>query len=388
MRLYEFQAKQLFQKYGILPEDYRFAVVSSPKSLKSALHRVGRGPWVVKAQVLAGGRGKAGGVKRVQNQKELAGVLKDLLGKSLVSVQTGAQGEKIHRVLIEKSQDIRRELYLGIVQDRKSGRPVVLASSRGGMDIEQVAKENPSQVIRIPIDPLVGLMDHEARNIAFMLGVGFLLSPFCRLLRKLSEFYFTYDCTLLEINPLAEVEPGGLLPLDAKVIVDDSALFRHPELAGLRDDQPLEPAERDALKNGISYIRLSGSVGCLVNGAGLAMATMDLVKSHGGEPANFLDVGGGANVEQVKAAFRILLSDRHVKAVLVNIFGGIMKCDIIAQALTQAVKAISLKVSLVVRLEGNRAPEGKKILDGSGLRITASDDLSEAARLAVQLAGA
>jgi succinyl-CoA synthetase beta subunit len=389
LRLYEFQAKELFRRFGILPESSPFVVFSKPVVRKSLLRPLGRGPWIAKAQVLAGGRGKAGGVKRVHKPSELSGILKGWLGRTLVTAQTGPSGEKIRRVLLEKAQPIRRELYLGVVQDRSSARPVLLASSMGGMDIEEVARKNPDQLARIPIDPLTGLLDYQVREAGFALALGPALPAFCRLAKKLSEFYFHYDCTLVEINPLAEIgDMGNLIPLDAKVVIDDNSFYRHPDLLEFRDAQFTRPAERQALKSGISYIRLSGRVGCLVNGAGLAMATMDLIKQHGGEPANFLDVGGGAGVEQVTRAFRILLSDRNVKAVLVNIFGGIMRCDIIAQALTRAVKAVSLRVPLIVRLEGNRSPEGKKILRDSGLRITASEDLSQAAQLAVQAAKA
>jgi succinyl-CoA synthetase beta subunit len=385
LRLYEFQAKELFRRFGILPENYPSVVFSKASVRKADLKPLGKTPWIAKVQVQAGGRGKAGGVKLVKDPRELSGLLKAWIGTKLVTAQTGPAGEKVRQVLLEKAQPILRELYLGVVQDRAAARPVLLASSVGGMDIEEVAHKTPEKLVRIPIDPLTGLLDYQAREAGFSIGVGPALPAFCRLAKKLSEFYFHYDCTLVEINPLAEVgAPGTLLPLDAKVVIDDNALYRHPELSEIRDNQLMTPAEKQALKSGISYIQLSGSVGCLVNGAGLAMATMDLIKQHGGEPANFLDVGGGASVEQVTRAFRIILSDRKVKAVMVNIFGGIMKCDIVAQALVQAVKAVSVKVPLIVRLEGTHAAEGKKILRDSGLQITAAEELSQAARLAVE----
>ena len=389
MRLYEFQAKELFRRSGILPESYSSVIFSRPAVRKATLRLLGRAPWIAKVQVLAGGRGKAGGVKLVKGPRELPGLLKGWIGKSLVTAQTGPSGEKVRKVLLEKAQPVLRELYLGVVQDRASACPVLLASSVGGMDIEEVARKSPEKLIRTPIDPLTGLLDYQAREAGFALQLGPALPAFCRLAKKLSEFYFQYDCTLVEINPLAEVgKPGNLLPLDAKVVIDDNAVYRHPDLVEFREDQEMSSAERQALKSGISYIRLFGSVGCLVNGAGLAMATMDLIKQHGGEPANFLDVGGGASVEQVTRAFRIILSDKSVKAVLVNIFGGIMKCDIVAQALTQAVKAVGIQVPLIVRLEGTHAAEGKDILRDSGLKITAAEELSQAAQLAVQAARA
>lgn len=379
MKLYEYQAKALYEKIG-LPKPIGEPVFSL-NEIPKALKKIGKGPWAIKAQVLAGGRGKAGGVKLVQSLAEAKEFSKKLLGKSLVTHQTGPKGEKVVGLLIEKSlPKISREMYVSVLLDRKSGMPILLASKQGGMDIETLAHDNPDAILRYPIDPTLRLPGYKARLIAKDLGFrGKTINAGASVLTKLVQLFFQVDASMVEINPLAEAEDGTVLALDGKITTDDNALFRHLDQSEWKEKMPQPAAEKKAQKAGISYIKLDGNIGCLVNGAGLAMATMDIIKLHGGNPANFLDVGGGANTKQVTEAFKIILSDRNVEGILVNIFGGIMRCDVIAEGVLAAAKQVKMKVPLVVRLEGNKAQEGKEILSKSKLSIIAASGLAEAA---------
>ena len=379
MKLYEYQAKSLFRSSGIpTPEG---AVFDRTSDLPLLLKRLGRGPWALKAQILAGGRGKAGGIKITSNPKEAKQFSTHLLGKTLITNQTGPRGERVGALYVEKSiPKISKELYAAVLIDRSIGKPVLLASREGGMDIEVLARERPESLIKVVIEPDRKFPQFEGRDIAHQLGLkGTSINAAGTLLSKLVDVFFKTDAMLVEINPLALLENGTLMALDGKISTDDNALFRHADQAIARTKAPMPAAEKKAAKANISYIKLEGNVGCLVNGAGLAMATMDLIKFHGGEPANFLDVGGGANESQVTEAFKIILSDKKVKGVLVNIFGGIMRCDVIANGIVAAVREVKLKVPLVVRLEGNKSDEGKNILKKSKLPIVPATNLSEAA---------
>ncbi len=383
MKLYEYQAKAVFERYG-LPKPVG-EVVLKPADLSKALKKVGKGPWAVKTQVLAGGRGKAGGVKLVKTPKEAAAFVKQFLGKSLVTHQTGPHGEKVVAILVEKAQpEIAQEMYVSVVLDRKSGAPLLIASREGGMEIESLAKEKPDAILRFPIDAIDRLPGHRARLIARDLGLrGKSIIDGARFLTKLTDIFFETDANMVEVNPWVVTKDGSLIALDGKISTDDNAFYRHADQTEWRALQPQSPAETRAAKAGLSYIKLDGNVGCLVNGAGLAMATMDIIKLHGGDPANFLDVGGGANTQQVTEAFKIILSDKRVEGILVNIFGGIMKCDVIANGILGAVKQVKLKVPLVVRLQGTNAEQGKKILADSKLPIKTASSLAEAAKLIV-----
>jgi succinyl-CoA synthetase beta subunit len=350
---------------------------------------------VVKAQIHAGGRGKGTikdnpkqhGVHLVRSHEEAATVAKNLLEKKLVTIQTGAEGQTIRRILVEAGCEIARELYLGIVLDRAAGLPVLMASSAGGMNIEEVAEKTPELIFKETFCPAAGLQSYQVRKLAAQLKLtGSSVRSAEKFMKSLAKLYVDLDCSLVEINPLVVTKAGDLIALDAKISFDDNALFRHPQLAELRDIAEEDPNELRAGKAGLSYVQLDGNIGCLVNGAGLAMATMDLIKLHGGEPANFLDVGGGANTEQVTEAFRILLSDKNVKAVLVNIFGGIMRCTTIASAIVEAYKQVGFNVPLVVRLEGTEVEQGRKILAESGVDIIAAKDLTDAANKVVAVA--
>ncbi|HND63855.1 MAG TPA: ADP-forming succinate--CoA ligase subunit beta [Elusimicrobiota bacterium] len=390
MKLHEYQAKSLMDGFG-LPV-LTGAVIGKPGETAAALKKTGKGPWVLKAQVHTGGRGKAGGVKLVKTPKDAAAFAKGLLGKTLVTHQTGPQGLVVRKILAEPAVQVERELYVAVTLNRKTGKPVMILSAQGGMDIEELAATAPEKILRFDIDPLRGLEAFQAREAAFAAGLtGDLLSPAVSFFRNLTKLFIASDASLVEVNPLG-VRKGkkgpSLLAMDAKVTIDDNAAFRHADLFDQADLADLTAAERRAGKVGLSYIRLDGNIGCMVNGAGLAMATMDIIKLHGGEPANFLDVGGGATVDQVTEAFKIILSDAHVKVIFVNIFGGIMKCDVIAQGIVQAVHKTGLDRPLVVRLEGNRVEEGRKILAESGLAITPASDLTEGAKKAVALAAA
>ena len=383
MRLHEFQAKALFAEYGIpVPTG---VVVDSPKAVTKALAKFKGKPCVVKAQVLAGGRGKAGGVRVARTAKEARAAVTALLGQRLVTKQTGGQGELIRRVLVESAAEIQHEFYVGLIIDRGRETPVLLVSREGGMAIEELAARAPSKILKEPLDVTVGLQPYQARKLVYALG---LTDPKhveqgVALLGNLARLFLELGGALAEINPLALTKERGLMAIDAKLTLDDSALARRPDLGNWADPRDLHPLEAKARKVGINYVGLDGTIGCMVNGAGLAMATMDIIKLHGGEPANFLDVGGGANVEQVREAFRLILSDDQVKAVLINIFGGIMKCDVIAQGIIEAAKVVKPKVPLVVRLEGTRVQEGRKLLAASGLRIVSAATMEEAAKQAV-----
>ena len=384
MNIHEHQGKELLRRYGVaVPEGQACFTVDEAIA---AAERLGF-PCVVKAQIHAGGRGKAGGVKLVKNVGEARAAAEALLGKTLVTAQTGAQGRVVRRLLVEQGCAIARELYLGMVVDRTSGRVTAMASTEGGVEIEEVAARSPEKILRETVDPAVGFAPYQGRRLAFGLGftkeqvgsaVGFMTA--------LARCFVESDCSLAEINPLVVLATGQVLALDAKIGFDDNALFRHADLRALRDPSEEDPRETEAAKHDLSYIALEGNIGCMVNGAGLAMATMDTVKAAGGMPANFLDVGGGANVDKVRAAFRILLSDPAVKAIFINIFGGILRCDVLAEGVVQAAREIGLKVPLVVRMEGTNVEQGKKILAESRLDIITASDMADGARKAVAAA--
>jgi succinyl-CoA synthetase beta subunit len=384
MNIHEFQAKQLLGRFGVpVP---RGAVAESAEAARRAAEEIGF-PCVVKAQIHAGGRGKAGGVRVARSGEQAEENARALLGKPLVTHQTGPQGRVVRRVLVEEGLKIARELYLGMVLDRGLSRVSVLACAEGGVEIEDLAARTPEKILREPIDPAVGLLPFQARKLAqgLQLDAG-LRAPFGELLRGLYRAFTELDCALVEINPLTVTEEGRLVALDAKMNFDSNALYRQREIEALRDVHEENPKELEAGRLGLSYIALDGNIGCMVNGAGLAMATMDIIKLFGGEPANFLDVGGGASREKVTAAFKILLSDPKVEAVLVNIFGGIMRCDVIAQGVVDAAREIGIRRPLVVRLQGTNVEQGRRILSESGLRIIAADTMAEAAEKAVRAA--
>ncbi len=383
MKLVEYEGKDLFMKYNI-PVAKRYGVIKSVEELKDL--KIDEYPVVIKAQVLAGGRGKAGGVKIANNEDEAKEIIKNMLGMTLVTHQTGPKGVKVDEVLIEKASDIEREIYISVVIDRKIGSPCVIASKEGGMSIEELAKEKPELIVRIPVDVEFGLMDWQARELAYKLDIPKpLFCDFTLFAKNLVRLFIEYDASLVEVNPLIITKKTTLIALDSKVIIDDNALFRHKDIVELPDRESSE-LEKEAKKIGINYIGLDGYVGCMVNGAGLAMATLDTIKLAGGDAANFLDVGGGANVEQITNAFKIILKDPKVKVVLVNIFGGIMKCDNIAKGIVEAAKNVKINVPVVVRLEGTNVEEGKKILKESGLEFEHADTLWEACQKAVSLA--
>jgi len=377
MKVHEYQAKSLLQKFGVtIP---RGEVTDNADEAREIAKRLG-GRVVVKAQIHAGGRGKGGGVKVAKSADEAYDLAKSILGMTLVTHQTGPEGKRVRKVMIEEALDIDRELYLGITLDRGISRPVMMASKFGGMEIEEVAAKDAAAIVKEPLDPSLGMFPFQARKLAFSLGLsGDAYKKALQFLPALFRAYVETDASLAEINPLVVTKSGNVLALDAKMNFDDNALFRHPDIKEMRDVTEEDPLEVEASKFGLNYIKLDGNVGCMVNGAGLAMGTMDIIKLYGGEPANFLDVGGGASEEQVKNAFRIILSDRNVRAVLINIFGGIMRCDIIANGVVAAVKEMGLEIPVVVRLEGTNVDEGKKILRESGLKITPAEDLADAA---------
>jgi succinyl-CoA synthetase beta subunit len=390
MKIHEYQGKELFRRYGIpvpigiAAESIEDALGAIPKVQKEAGTQV----VVVKAQIHAGGRGKGGGVKVAKGQSEAEGAVRKLFGMQLITHQTGPEGKKVQRLLIEQGLDIDREYYLGLTLDRQTGKTTVMASTEGGMDIEEVAHKTPEKILRVAIDPGFGLQDHQARTLGFGLGLNAKqVAQFVKVLVALARMYDDMDCSLVEVNPLITTKDGRVLALDAKVNFDDNALYRHPELTDWRDLSEEDPAEIEAKKYDLSYISLDGTIGCMVNGAGLAMATMDIIKFYGGEPANFLDVGGGATTERVTAAFKIITRDTRVRGIFVNIFGGIMKCDTIANGVVTAVKEVGLKVPLVVRLEGTNVELGKKILRDSGLNLETASDMADGAQKIVALAG-
>jgi len=378
MNIHEYQAKQLLKKYHV-PVANGIPAFSVDEAVKAA-EDLGGPVWVVKAQIHAGGRGKAGGVKVVKSIEDVKAESERLLGATLVTHQTGPQGKEVHRIYIEEGSAIARELYLSMVVDRGSSRVAFIASTEGGMDIEEVAAKTPEKIVTLHVDPASGLMPHHGREIAFSLGLeGDQIKQCGKLIANLYDAFVDTDMSLLEINPLVVTDGGDLVCLDAKVNFDGNALYRHPDIQELRDETEEDPSELEASNAGLNYIKLDGEIGCMVNGAGLAMATMDIIKLYGSEPANFLDVGGGAQKDQIVKAFKIITSDPSVKGILINIFGGIMRCDIIADGVVEAVKEVSLSVPLVVRLEGTNVEKGKAILDASGLAITSADNLADAA---------
>ena len=387
MNLHEYQSKQLFAKYG-LPVPQGIAVETIEEALQ-AVEQLGGKQWVVKAQVHAGGRGKAGGVQLVDTAEAACAFVRQWIGQQLITYQTDEKGQPVSKILIEECSDIGQELYLGAVVDRSSQRIVFMASTEGGVEIEKVAEQTPEKILKAIIDPLTGAQPYQGRKLAFQLGLqGKQVKQFTDMFLKLAKLFQEQDLALMEVNPLVITKGGDLLCLDAKINVDNNAIYRQPELAAMQDPSQEDEREAYAAQWELNYVALDGNIGCMVNGAGLAMGTMDIVKLHGGEPANFLDVGGGATKERVSEAFKIILSDDNVKAVLVNIFGGIVRCDLIAEGIIGAVKEVGVSVPVVVRLEGNNAELGTQILADSGLNILAANSLVQAAEQVVNAAGA
>ncbi len=378
MKIHEHQAKKILKQYGVkVPEG---KVIESAAEAYDVAKRLGL-PVAVKAQIHAGGRGKGGGIKLARTPEEAESAARRMLGSRLVTPQTGAEGKQVRRLLIEKGQGIKKEYYLGIVIDRSQERPVIMASSEGGVEIEEVARRDPQLILKVHVDPSVGFLSFQARQLAFGLGLeAALVGRFGQFVAALYEAFRATDASLAEINPLILTVEGDFLALDAKMNFDDNALFRHPEIAELRDFEEEDPLEIQASRFGLNYIKLDGNVGCMVNGAGLAMATMDIIKLWGGSPANFLDVGGGASTEQVKNAFKILVADKNVKAVLINIFGGIMRCDIVANGVIEAAKDVGVEIPIVVRLEGTNVEQGREILKNSGLNFQVASGMADAAQ--------
>ncbi len=385
MKIHEFQGKEVLGRHGVPVPKGR--VAESADAVRAAAVELGGGTVVVKAQIHAGGRGKGGGVKVVRDPDAAAAAAKAMLGMTLVTHQTGPEGRRVGRVLIEEGLRIGRELYLGLVIDRSRACPVLMVSPDGGVEIEKVAAETPDRIFKVLIDPALGLLPFQARELAFKLGLtGDQVGKAVRLMTAAYQAFLATDASLVEINPLVVTEAGDLLALDAKVTFDDNALYRHADLKAYRDLTEEEPLEIEASKHSLNYIKLDGSIGCMVNGAGLAMATMDIIKLAGGEPANFLDVGGGANADQIKNAFRILMSDTHVRAVLINIFGGILRCDVLAEGLIAAVRDLGVRVPIVIRMEGTNVEQGKQMLKDSRLNFTTADTMADAAERVVALA--
>ena len=386
MNLHEYQSKRIFAEYGVpVPAG---KVASNEAEAVAAAGELPGPVWVVKAQVHAGGRGKAGGVKLCRSAPEVGKAAAAMLGQRLVTPQTGAAGLPVHEVYVESGSAIARELYLSVLLDRERSRIAFIASAAGGMNIEEVAANEPEKILRIDVDPAAGLQGYQCRRLAFGLGLeARQIAEFERIARALYRLYLERDLSLVEINPLIVTQEGGLVALDAKINVDANSLFRQPALAALRDPSQEDEMERQAAEHELNYVSLDGNIACMVNGAGLAMATMDLIKLHGGDPANFLDVGGTATAERVTAAFRLILSNARARAILVNIFGGIVRCDVIAEGIIQAVKVAGVKLPVVVRLEGTNADKARALLAASGLAITVAKDVSDAATKAVRLAG-
>jgi succinyl-CoA synthetase beta subunit len=386
VKIHEYQAKSVLARFGVpVP---RGEVAFTPAEAVDVARRLGGPIAVVKAQIHAGGRGKGGGVKIARSIDEVEQFAKQLIGMTLVTHQTGPEGKTVGRVLIEEGLDIDRELYVSILIDRATASPVIIASAAGGMDIEEVAAREPEKILREHINPGTGIVPFQGRKLAFGMGLsGAAVNKLVKLLEAIYRAFIDTDASMIEINPLILTRGGDLLALDAKVSLDDNALYRHPDLKELRDLSEEDPLEVEASKFSLNYIRLDGNIGCMVNGAGLAMATMDIIKLAGGEPANFLDVGGGANAEQIKNAFRILMADKNVKAVLINIFGGILRCDVLAAGVIAAVTELGVPVPIVVRMEGTNVEEGKQMLRESGLSFTTADSMGEAAEKVVALAG-
>jgi len=386
MKIHEYQAKAILARYGVITP--RGEVAFTKEEAREAAQRLKSQVCVVKAQIHAGGRGKGGGVKLARSADEAAEIASQILGMNLITAQTGPQGRIVKRLLIEEGLDIKRELYLSLLIDRETGRPVFMASASGGMEIEQVAKDNPGAILREHIHPAVGLQPYQARKIAFGLGLtGEQATAATPFFQALYRAFIDTDASMVEINPCVLTGDGKLVALDAKVTFDDNALFRHKDLRELRDLDEEDPLEVEASKYGLNYIKLDGTVACMVNGAGLAMATMDIIKYTGGSPANFLDVGGGATADQVKNAFHILLSDPEVRAVFINIFGGILRCDVLATGVVAAAKDLHVQIPIVVRMEGTNVERGQQILRDSGLNFTIADGMKDGAQKVVALAG-
>ena len=384
MNIHEYQAKQLLKKYGVAVPKGGVAYTAA-EAVKAA-EELGGGVWVVKAQIHAGGRGKGGGVKVVKSVDDVRKTAGDMIGMTLVTHQTGAEGREVKRVYVEEGCDIARELYLGMLIDRATSRITIMASTEGGMDIEEVAEKTPEKIMRVSIDPASGIQAFHARKLAYGLGLeGDQVKSATKFIMAMYAAFTDLDASIVEINPLVVTGAGDVMALDAKMNFDDNALFRHKDVMALRDEDEEDPMELEAAKHELNYIKLDGSIGCMVNGAGLAMATMDIIKLYGGEPANFLDVGGGATKERVTTAFKLILSDPNVESILVNIFGGIMRCDVIAEGVVAAAREVSLDVPLVVRLAGTNVDLGKKLLEESGLPIVSADDLDDAAQKAVKV---
>jgi succinyl-CoA synthetase beta subunit len=384
MKIHEYQAKEILRGYGVAVPKGKL-VNSAAEAVAAAKELMqGKPVSVVKAQIHAGGRGKGGGVKLAKSPEQAGEIFSQIMGMQLVTHQTGPQGQKVRKVYIEEGCDIARELYLGVTLDRASGRNTFMASSEGGVEIEEVAAKHPEKILRVSVDPVIGIAGYQARDLAFGLGLsGAAVNSFAKFANAMYNAYIATDASIVEINPLVVTKQGEVIALDAKINLDDNALYKHKDLAALRDPDEEDPREAQAKEFDLSYVGLEGNIGCMVNGAGLAMSTMDMIKLAGGQPANFLDVGGGADEAKVTAAFKILLADPQVKAVLVNIFGGIMKCDVIAAGIIAAARQVKLTIPLVVRLEGTNVNEGKALLASSGLAITPADDLGDAARKAV-----
>ena len=387
MKIHEYQAKSVLARFGVpVP---RGEVIFNASEAAAVAERLGTSVVVVKAQIHAGGRGKGGGVKLAKSPDEAERIARQMIGMTLVTHQTGPEGRTVGRVLIEEGLQIERELYLSMLLDRAAARPVIIASGSGGMDIEEVAAKEPEKILREHIDPATGVIPFQARKLAFALGLD--AGPAGKMVKLLDAIYKAYietDASLIEINPLILTRGGDLIALDAKVAFDDNALYRHHDIREFRDLSEEDPLEVEASKFSLNYIRLDGNIGCMVNGAGLAMATMDIIKLSGGEPANFLDVGGGANAEQIKNAFRILMMDKNVKAVFINIFGGILRCDVLAAGVVAAVKELGVPVPIVIRMEGTNVEDGKRMLKESGLNFTTADSMDEGANAVVALAAA
>ena len=386
MKIHEYQAKEILRSYGVPTP--RGEVAFTPDEAKEAAERLG-GRVVIKAQIHAGGRGKGGGVKLGDGPAEARKLAAQILGMTLVTHQTGPEGRLVKRVLVEETLPIAREIYLGMTLDRATGKSIFMASSEGGMDIEEVAAKDPELILKETVEPVVGLAGYQARRMAFRMGIkGDAFNAAVKAMQALAKAYQATDATMLEINPFVITEDGRAVALDAKMDIDDNALYRHADFVKLRDLEEEEPLETDAIDHGLNYIKLDGNVGCMVNGAGLAMATMDIIQYAGGSPANFLDVGGGANADQIKNGFRIILSDPNVKAIMINIFGGILRVDVLAQGVIAAAKELDIKVPIVLRLEGTKVEEGRKLLQESGLAFIVASDMKEAAEKAVAAAAA
>ncbi len=386
MNIHEYQAKDLFRQYGV--KTLNGVIASNPDEAAKACKDLGGKIWVVKAQVHAGGRGKGGGIVLCRSADEVFEAASNLIGKNLVTPQTTSEGVEVRKIYVEEGCNISRELYLGIILDREKELPVIMASTEGGVEIEEVAHKNPEKILKVYANPITGIGDWQAREIAFGLGLeGKQIKNCISFIKKLYQLFVNLDCSIVEINPLVVNTDNEIIALDAKINFDSSGLFRHNEIEELRDTNEEEPLETRANEVGLNYIKLDGEIGCMVNGAGLAMATMDIIKLHGGEPANFLDVGGGANAKQVTEGFKVILSDPEVKAIFVNIFGGIMRCDFIAEGIIEAAKEIDMKIPLIVRLAGTNVKLGKKMLSESGLDLITADDMDDGAKKAIRSIG-